>query len=808
MKFVLGDRRCYGHCMRLCWVTLCLIACACSGDDSHRQATLKPHAPPPADAPPAVPPGTPAPLTEAMAVPYFTVGPAGDGARAFALEKWQEALAGFTKARATATGADVARLELLIGLTYQRLGDWVHAADHIAAAKAGLPLIGDYIAYQLARSMYFAHRTGALAIAQGVARDSVMGAEAELLVGDMLRDAGEQQKIVDHYRDYLKRRPDGPRRSEARFRLAEALQKLGGDAKEWVALYRSIVIEDPLSSWATKSHDALVAAQKLLPTDLQAFDTLTADEHIVRGMELFDAMRNPESEAAFAAALAAPGATTNAQCVAAYHKAQSRFKARDRAGAAPMFDAAVSACTAAKNVDLWIKSLYQAGRSYAFIGQHETATDRYQAAQKVDPKHSYADDALLREGEEWASRNDGKQVEAVLSALPQRFPDGDNVAEAMWRLGWRAWRDKQYDAAIGWWQKQLQLVPRDDNYYGEGQPYYWLGRAYAAKNDPKQALQWYERCAREFPAAYYALQALNRIREADAKRYQALVAELAAQPKDFDPKAPAFTFKPRVEWGLPGFQRALEFLRLGLGDSAEAELRKLKLTAPSGKKRVDDADQIEKLWAIAFLYDRAGRKDISIWPTRWHVLDYRKTWPVGANRARWLIAYPMGYQELLARHAKLNGAAFAMQIAIVREESGFDPLLESYANAIGLTQMIPPTAKDFSKGTGIAPTRENLRDPEKNVTIGSRFLGSLYSTWKGFALLVPPSYNAGPAAVRKMLRLRGTWDADEFIEGIVDDQARNYSKRVLGTYFTYSWLYEQSVPELPLAIPKDLLPKP
>jgi hypothetical protein len=58
-----------------------------------------------------------------------------------------------------------------------------------------------------------------------------------------------------------------------------------------------------------------------------------------------------------------------------------------------------------------------------------------------------------------------------------------------------------------------------------------------------------------------------------------------------------------------------------------------------------------------------------------------------------------------------------------------------------------------------------------------------------------------------MLKARGTWDADEFVEGIVDDQARNYTKRVLGSYFTYSWLYEHAVPELPLKIPAELLPK-
>jgi soluble lytic murein transglycosylase len=252
----------------------------------------------------------------------------------------------------------------------------------------------------------------------------------------------------------------------------------------------------------------------------------------------------------------------------------------------------------------------------------------------------------------------------------------------------------------------------------------------------------------------------------------------------------------------------MELLRLGLGVPAEHELKKLGLAAPGDRKRVDDPDQIEKLWAMAFLYDRAGRYATSIWPTRWHILDYRARWPLGANRARWQIAYPKAYWELLTRHAAANQVPIAMQIAIVREESGFDPLDESYANAIGLTQMIPPTAKDFAKGTGIDPTRENLRDPEKNVTIGGRFLGSLYRTWNGFTLLVPTSYNAGPAGVRKMLRARGTWDADEFVEGIVDDQARNYTKRVVGSFFTYTWLYDHQVPVIPNTIPPALLPRP
>jgi len=795
---------------RLC-VFLGLVAC--SGDDGHRQPTMPTHgapaapaadthpAAPPTPAPPTAPPGTPAPFSEAMAVPYFQSGDAAAGVQAFAAQKWSEARTAFEAARKTATGDTAARLDLLLGLTNAQLNQWTAAATQLGAARTGLPLLADYIGYHQARALYYAQqRDAALAIATSIARDSIVGAEAEMLIGDLLVAQKDAAKVAAHYKDYLARRPEGPRRSEARFRLAAALEETKAPADDYGALYRRITIDDPLSSWATKASKRL--------TELKLDRPLTAAEHIARGTELFDAMRNPESEAAFTAALADPKISRPEKCVAAYHQAQSRFKARDRKGAAPMFDAAAEACKAAANVDLEIKSIYQAGRSYAFIGQHELAATKYQAAQKVDPKHSYSDDALLREAEEWTSLNDGKKVEATLSALPTRFPTGDNVAEAMWRLGWRAWREQRVDDAIKWWKKQIELVPHDDNYFGEGQAQYWLGRAYLAKGKKADALASWEAGIKQYPVAYYALQGLNRIRETDAKRYAALIAELSAAPPAYDPNTPAFTFKPRVEWGAPGFQRAMELLRMGLGDPAALELKKLGLTAPAGKKRVNDPDQIEKLWAMAYLYDRAGRYATSHWPTRWHILDYRKSWPTGANRARWLIAYPKAYWELLSRHAAANKTPIAMQIGIVREESAFDPRTESYANAWGLTQMIPPTAKDFSKGTGIAPTRENMFDPEMNVTVGGRFLGHLFARFKGFTLLVPPGYNAGPGAVNRMLKVRGTWDADEFIEGIVDDQARNYSKRVLGTFFTYSWLYEGTVPAMPNKIPAELLPKP
>jgi soluble lytic murein transglycosylase len=121
--------------------------------------------------------------------------------------------------------------------------------------------------------------------------------------------------------------------------------------------------------------------------------------------------------------------------------------------------------------------------------------------------------------------------------------------------------------------------------------------------------------------------------------------------------------------------------------------------------------------------------------------------------------------------------------------------------------MIFPTAERFAKGTGIKVSRENLRDPTQNVTIGSRFLGFLVDHWKNFMLFVPPSYNGGEGYVTRNLRKKSDWAADEFIEGILDDNIRNYTKRVAGSFFTYSWLYEQKVPEMPNKIPAEIIPK-
>ena len=109
--------------------------------------------------------------------------------------------------------------------------------------------------------------------------------------------------------------------------------------------------------------------------------------------------------------------------------------------------------------------------------------------------------------------------------------------------------------------------------------------------------------------------------------------------------------------------------------------------------------------------------------------------------------------------------------AVIREESAFNPRIESFANAIGLTQMLVRTAKRFAGTTNV--TREALIDPAKNLEVGSRFLSFLWKRFNGAAPLAIAGYNAGEGAVD---RYQGVPPYDE---------TRRYVERVLGWYYRY-----------------------
>ena len=81
--------------------------------------------------------------------------------------------------------------------------------------------------------------------------------------------------------------------------------------------------------------------------------------------------------------------------------------------------------------------------------------------------------------------------------------------------------------------------------------------------------------------------------------------------------------------------------------------------------------------------------------------------------------YP--FQQRLEKAAAQYGLPLPYVLAVVRGESFFDPKAVSAKGALGLMQVMPPTAADY----GISAN--DLLNPEKNIDVGVHFLADLYT---------------------------------------------------------------------------------
>ena len=97
------------------------------------------------------------------------------------------------------------------------------------------------------------------------------------------------------------------------------------------------------------------------------------------------------------------------------------------------------------------------------------------------------------------------------------------------------------------------------------------------------------------------------------------------------------------------------------------------------------------------------------------------------------------YDELVRQAAARNGIDPDLIVAVMRQESGFNPRARSYKGASGLMQLMPATARRF----GVM----NIYDPVENIEGGAKYLRFLLDTFNGDVNLVLAGYNAGEGAV-------------------------------------------------------------
>ncbi len=158
----------------------------------------------------------------------------------------------------------------------------------------------------------------------------------------------------------------------------------------------------------------------------------------------------------------------------------------------------------------------------------------------------------------------------------------------------------------------------------------------------------------------------------------------------------------------------------------------------------------------------------------------------------------------LAQRQRIRADAHAAEIdpawayAIIRAESAWTSDARSGADAWGLMQLLPGTARRVAKMENVAFTgAAALFDPELNIRLGTRYLANMALRYDGSPWLATAAYNAGSDPVGRWINARDALDPDFFIETIPYKETREYVARVLAFSVIYDWRLHGKV--LPLA---------
>jgi tape measure domain-containing protein len=112
---------------------------------------------------------------------------------------------------------------------------------------------------------------------------------------------------------------------------------------------------------------------------------------------------------------------------------------------------------------------------------------------------------------------------------------------------------------------------------------------------------------------------------------------------------------------------------------------------------------------------------------------------------------PSAYTELITKQAQTQALDPGLLSRLIRAESNFNPNARSPAGALGLGQVMLPTAQGVEMGV----TAENLLEPERNIRIAAKYLGEMLEQFRGFpdqVKLALAAYNAGPGNVMKAIK--------------------------------------------------------
>ncbi len=414
------------------------------------------------------------------------------------------------------------------------------------------------------------------------------------------------------------------------------------------------------------------------------------------------------------------------------------------------------------------------------------------------PHGEMAPEALYRLGHLQWRTGDTKAARATFTKLVQEFPAREIAPAAMFDIGRAYEDDAQWDLARAAYLRLVRSYPHsteaaDGRFrapfalymtghfdmaareFASMQPMaasaserdglsYWHARSMERSGQSIAATAIYQSLAQSTASNYYP--------ELAARRIGAPTAQLAAaDAPSLDAAVPSVAPGTLAAFHL---DRVTTLKRLGMTYLEPPELRALA--------NVDSSDPRVRDFVLAELQrtgDWYAAIEIAVRLEKTGSLDSSTT-----ERLR----YPRAYWDMIAQAANGDALDPYLVLALVRQESLFNPQARSVSDARGLMQLMPATADRIGPSAGVEQASLNLYDPSLSVRVGTAYLKDLFEMFGGDPFKAVAAYNAGEHAVQQW-NAKYPGDDDQWVENIGFRETRDYVKRVIGGLREYRMLY-------------------
>ncbi|HLW84887.1 MAG TPA: transglycosylase SLT domain-containing protein [Candidatus Sulfotelmatobacter sp.] len=635
--------------------------------------------------------------------------------------------------------------------------EYAKAIDPLNRAKPLAGDLGDYVAYYLGTCYLQTGRRGealaTLAEFDTSHPDSLLVRDAHVAYADALVPEGRAAEAAA-----LLEKDRLPARSDIELALGTAYAATGDHAKAAEAL-ANVYYNMPTSSDA----DAAYAELRKLPS----LPSPTAQQLKTRADLLMKARRYSDAADSYRDLLRVSKPEDRPAAQIALADAL-HHGSRDREARAELAMLAASG-DPLKEHRLFILSEieWSAGNNDAF----------YRAVNELReaPQNPWLEQALLSTANLHLVHHEYDQALETYRELQQRYPTGTRASYVHWRAAWLTLRQGHNAEAEKGFEEQIALYPA-----GAETPaaLYWRARLAEEDRQPALARAFYQKLSERYLNYYYAELGRQRLKAIpltpDVTQHYTLldrVQGLGGKEKVEDSDPPT----DDLHW-----QKAQLLGNGGLVDFAVRELQAAAGAAHSSWAPAETA----KLYAENGQFDRAVELMKHTTPS-YFALDLPDL-----PRSYWEALFPKPYWSDLKRYAAGNGLDPYLVASLIRQESEFNPMAVSRANAIGLMQLLPKTGKLVARQEKLKRYNPSqLYTPAVNLELGTRYFRGMVDRYGGALEYALAAYNAGSERVADWMGQGQYRDPQEFVESIPFTETREYVQAILRNANVYKQLY-------------------